>query len=188
MVQGRSAASACLTSLLVLALCGVPAAAADGPPTPVIVLLRDDADVDDTLGRAGRNEGVRASNTFKHAVKGFAADLSPAQVRRLRADPAVDVILPDSRVELAAQSTPTNVSRVGATRSPAAAIDGKDTRINADVAIIDTGIQSNHPDLNVVGGYNCTTSNRGAWGDGHGHGTHVAGTVGALDKIGRAHV
>ena len=182
MVQGRSAASACFTSLLILALCGLPAAAVDGAPTPVIVLLRDDADVDATLGRAGRNEGVRSSNTFKHAVKGFAADLSPGQVRRLRADPAVDAIVPDTRVELAAQSTPTNVSRVGATRSPAAAIDGKDTRVNADVAIIDTGIQSNHPDLNVAGGYNCTTSNRGAWGDGHGHGTHVAGTVGALDN------
>jgi hypothetical protein len=34
----------------------------------------------------------------------------------------------------------------------------------------------------VVGGYNCTSSSRGAWGDAHGHGTHVAGTVGALDN------
>jgi hypothetical protein len=39
-----------------------------------------------------------------------------------------------------------------------------------------------HPDLNVVGGYNCSTSNPAAWTDGNGHGTHVAGTVGALDN------
>jgi subtilisin len=185
MVQGRSAASAALLALLTAVLCGLPVAAAvagDGPAEPVIVLLHDDADVDAVVSRAARAEGVRASNTYRHALRGFAADLRPAQARRLLADPAVDAIVPDSPVELAAQGTPSNISRVGATRSPAAAIDGSDTRINADVAIIDTGIQPAHPDLNVVGGYNCTSSNRGAWGDGHGHGTHVAGTVGALDN------
>ncbi|HSJ60602.1 MAG TPA: S8 family serine peptidase, partial [Jiangellaceae bacterium] len=48
--------------------------------------------------------------------------------------------------------------------------------------IVDTGIQTNHPDLNVVGGYNCSTTNRSAWRDVQGHGTHVAGIVGAKDN------
>ena len=39
-----------------------------------------------------------------------------------------------------------------------------------------------HPDLNVAGGYNCSTSDRAAWRDVEGHGTHVAGTVAALDN------
>ena len=47
---------------------------------------------------------------------------------------------------------------------------------------MDTGIQPNHPDLNVVGGYNCSTSNRAAWRDVQNHGTHVAGTVAAKDN------
>ncbi len=49
------------------------------------------------------------------------------------------------------------------------------------MAIVDTGI-AYHPDLNVAGGYNCSTSDRTAWRDVEGHGTHVAGTVGALDN------
>ena len=56
-----------------------------------------------------------------------------------------------------------------------------DERVDADVAIVDTGIAP-HPDLNVAGGYNCSTSNRAAWADDNGHGTHVAGTVAALDN------
>ena len=62
------------------------------------------------------------------------------------------------------------------------AVDGRDNRVDADVAVLDTGIDRGHPDLNVVGGYNCTSRLRDKWGDGDGHGTHVAGTIGALDN------
>ncbi len=49
------------------------------------------------------------------------------------------------------------------------------------MAIVDTGIAS-VPDLNVAGGYNCSTSDHTAWRDKNNHGTHVAGIVGALDN------
>ncbi len=69
-----------------------------------------------------------------------------------------------------------------APQSLVARIDGSDERVDADVAIVDTGIDASHPDLNVAGGYNCSTTNPAAWGDGNGHGTHVAGTAGAIDN------
>lgn len=56
------------------------------------------------------------------------------------------------------------------------------------VCVIDTGIQSSHPDLlgQVVDGQNFvakgTTVNPSAWADDNGHGTHVAGTIAALDN------
>ena len=53
--------------------------------------------------------------------------------------------------------------------------------MDADVAIVDTGI-AYHPDLNVAGGYNCSTTDPTAWRDKNNHGTHVAGTVAALDN------
>ncbi|HEY8168768.1 MAG TPA: S8 family serine peptidase [Candidatus Limnocylindrales bacterium] len=147
----------------------------------VIVMLKDGTTVSKALGRLERAAAFRADRAFRHAFKGFAARLSKAQRKQLAADPAVLAIVPDERIELAAQSLPTGVSRVYGHQSPLADIDGVDERVDADVAIVDTGIAL-HPDLNVVGGYDCSTSDPGAWRDRQSHGTHVAGIVGALDN------
>ena len=145
-----------------------------------IVVLRDGAKADKAVERAGRL-GITRDHTFSNAVRGYSARLNPGQLAALRADPDVAAVVPDAIVSLAAQTTPQGVRRVVAPRNPIAGIDGSDERVNADVAIVDTGIDGSHPDLNVVGGYNCATSDPTAWGDLHGHGTHVAGTVGAID-------
>jgi subtilisin len=56
------------------------------------------------------------------------------------------------------------------------------------VAVIDTGIDKDHSDLkdNIVGGYNLVVQkgrlNTNAWDDDNGHGTHVAGTIAAVDN------
>jgi subtilisin len=146
-----------------------------------IVVLGDSADTTKVATRHRQGEGTKAERTFKHAFRGFTARLDAAQRQALLADPNVKAVVPDEVIQVTAQTIPTGVSRVGARSSTVARINGVDEQVDADVAIVDTGIAL-HPDLNVAGGYNCSTSDRARWIDEHGHGTHVAGTVGARDN------
>jgi subtilisin len=206
----RRAAPLALALLLVLGLApAATAQAAGGAETASSPARRDDrthadlplsaagrwivvlADGTSTVAAAGRARarGIPVDRTFT-SVHGYAARLTQAQVGALRADPAVAAVVPDEVISIAGQSVPRGVKRVGGKESLVAAIDGTDERVDADVAIVDTGIAKTHEDLNVVGGYNCYDStpnnglppNRNSWGDANGHGTHVAGTIGALDN------
>jgi subtilisin family serine protease len=53
--------------------------------------------------------------------------------------------------------------------------------VDADVAVLDSGIRTDQPDLNVVGGVNCSLD-PGGFDDQDGHGTAIAGAIGALDN------
>jgi subtilisin len=146
-----------------------------------IVLLKSGAGVTAATQRA-RGLGIRADRVFRHSAHGYAARISDAQVATLRRDPAVAAVVPDEIISVAGQSVPRGVRRVGGSGSLVSRIDGVDDRVDADVAIVDTGIDPHHVDLNVVGGINCSSDNPDAWADPNGHGTHVAGTVGAIDN------
>ena len=150
------------------------------PSGRFIVVLKEGADVQAKGAGHNARNGVAAERVFT-AVGAYTAKLTKQQRAALAADPDVAAVVPDEIIELQAQSMPTGVARIGGRYSPAAAIDGVDHRVDADVAVVDTGIDPTHSDLNVVGGVNCSTSDRSAWRDVHGHGTHVAGTIGALD-------
>ena len=190
-VRRRFAPAVAALTILGL-LTSAPDTLAAGKKSPMIVVLNRDADVDAAVKRGKGDHGLKPTNVFKHAARGYAAELTPGQARAIERDRSVMGVIPDSVVELVAQVTPPGVRRVRAPSSPLTHINGSDLashRINADVAIIDTGIQPDHPDLRVVGGYDCTRpgtrterSRSSRWRDDHGHGTHVAGIVGALDN------
>ena len=146
-----------------------------------IVMLKSSADPNAVVAKHAARDRIKADRSFTKAFRGFTSRLTGAQRTALLADANVLAVVPDEVIELTAQTLPTGVARVGGMLNPVAAIDGTDARVNADVAIVDTGIAT-HPDLNVAGGYNCSTSDRSAWRDVEGHGTHVAGTVAALDN------
>ena len=72
----------------------------------------------------------------------------------MKSDPRVLFVQPDSTAVAFEQTIPTGVNRIdGDARSSTskARIDGIDDRVDANVAVIDTGINSTHPDLNVTG-------------------------------------
>jgi subtilisin family serine protease len=85
---------------------------------------------------------------------------------------------PDRIVSIAAQTTPTGINRIDGELSSTVSGNGSGT-VSVDVAVLDTGIDVDHPDLNVVGGRNCSTGQ--SYDDGNGHGSHVAGTIAAKD-------
>lgn len=125
---------------------------------------------------------IDLDHVYRRALRGFSGSVPPARLAALRRDPRVRFIAEDRVVSIAAQTLPTGIDRIEADLSSARSGSGSAVNVPVEVAILDTGIQRNHPDLNVAGGYNCTSRNRNGWDDGHGHGTHVAGIIGARDN------
>jgi len=157
----------------------------------IVVLKGDISKAAETAQAVARGHGLGLGHVYTHALQGFAANVPPGRLAALRHDPRVASVEPDRLVQAHAQTMPTGVNRIDAELNPIAGIDGVDDRVDVDVAIIDTGIDVDHPDLNVVGGrhfytkglYQYQTSYEDdSYNDDNGHGTHVAGIVGALDN------
>ena len=134
---------------------------------------------------------------FKN-INAFAADLTLEEVAALKASGEVDVIEPDverhifgfddpapafpvgtSAVRYSKQVVPWGVPVIGAPDVWAVTKGSPDV----NVAVIDTGIDYEHPDLAAAyaGGYNTFAPAETAMDD-HRHGTHVAGTIAAADN------
>ncbi len=166
----------------------VAAAGAEGPPSRYIVVLAEAPTASAAFAPVRRSQvhelarraGVEPEQVYDTVLAGFAGHLTRRQVERLAQTGEVAAIVPDRETTLVAQSVPTGVQRIGTLENQAAKIDGVDDSMPIDIAVLDTGIDPSHPDLNVAGGYDCSGS--GSWVDRHGHGTHVAGTIAARDN------
>src|SRR5207249_8507303 len=148
---------------LTLACVAIPALATAGD---YIVVLRDGA----SPTRAAKRHGASPAFIYKHALQGYAATLDDAELGRARTDPDVLFVAEDHVVSLpepvaTSQATalpsfrpellPFGVRRIGTLESHTANLDHVDDRVDVDIAILDTGVQMDHPDLNGVAGYNC---------------------------------
>lgn len=162
-------------------------------PGQYIVVFQDNAGNTPGLARAlARGHGLGLQHVYEFALKGFSATVPAGRLAALARDSRVAYIEQDVVVTANGQEIPTGITRIGGEFNVSANIDGldgEDERVNVDVAVIDTGILATHPDLNVVAGTNCARGGPrgkpcedGHPGDGNGHGTHVAGTIGALDN------
>ena len=122
--------------------------------------------------------GGRAPHVYPRALPGYSLEGSADGAARLARDPKVRAVVPDRRVGTTAQTVPTGVRRIDGPLSGTISGNGAGA-VDVDIAVIDTGIDLDHPDLNVAGGVNCSTGT--SYDDGNGHGTHVAGTAAAKD-------
>jgi len=109
-------------------------------------------------------------------IPGLAARVPTGALEELRKNPAIAYIEPDAVVYALEQQVPWGLNRIGAPSAWSFSTGGE-----VKVAILDTGIQHDHPDLaaNVKGGISFVG---GTYNDGHGHGTHVAGIVAAVNN------
>ena len=133
--------------------------------------------------------GLQPGFIYEHALKGMSAVVPEGRLIALQHDPRVAYVAEDLVRSINVQAMPTGIRRIFADTNPEIAINGVDDyRVDVDVAVIDTGVDFQHPDLNVVGGVNCynwwpfSASCKAGGDDDHYHGTHVAGTIGALDN------
>ncbi len=125
-----------------------------------------------------RDRGFRADHVYSAAVRGFSARLTARQIADFENDPSVAHVEPDGIMQVTAQILPWGIDRIDADISSTLAGNGTGAITGVNSYIIDTGIDTKHVDLNVVKHVNFAG---GPNTDCHGHGTHVAGTVGARD-------
>ncbi|MUL38315.1 S8 family peptidase [Gloeocapsopsis dulcis] len=151
-----------------------------GLPDQYIVVLRDGHDPLTVAQQHANVHALSVGFVYKHALKGYAARIPEGRLAALARDPRVLFISEDRPVKATGQTLPTGVDRIQADVSSTKSGNGTGT-VNVAVAIVDTGIDIRHRDLNVVGGKNCSTGGT-SYDDGNGHGTHVAGTVAAKDN------
>lgn len=121
---------------------------------------------------------------YTAGTEGFAAKLSDNEAKALEKNPGVLGVWPDKVIILAkpapaptplpAEVTPPGITRVGG---------GVSYTGTKKVWIIDTGIDLDHPDLNVDAASGKTFVARTTTpDDDNGHGTHCAGIVAAIDN------
>jgi len=157
-----------------------------------IFVFKNDVPAAETGRRANALAGAhggRVTHVYSAALKGFAAKMPDEVAARLLAqNPAIAYVEPDAIAYAFAKPSPgggTPVPCGGAQETPWGI-----TRVGGPVAgathtawVIDTGIDFEHPDLHVdVARSTSFLRTRSSADDGNGHGTHVAGTIGALDN------
>ncbi|MDT0443125.1 S8 family peptidase [Streptomyces johnsoniae] len=124
---------------------------------------------------------AEVTSTFRHALNGFAAELTEADALDLAADPAVAEVVQNQTIRL--DATQDDPPSWGQDRIDQADLPLDDSYTYPDTAgegvtayIVDTGVRYTHEDFGDRATFGFDAFG-GDGQDGNGHGTHVAGTV-----------
>ncbi|HUF34154.1 MAG TPA: S8 family serine peptidase, partial [Acidimicrobiales bacterium] len=155
-----------------------------------IVTLVDGSDPAREGPALARQYGGAAGHIYDAVLGGFQFLGSDRAAANMSRNPRVQRVEVDRVLRLFSETIPTGVSRIRAahaTEPTSLSLDPPATGAGVSIAILDTGIETTHEDLsanivrdltdNVVG-VSCIDG-EGFEDDGHGHGTHVAGTAAA---------
>ena len=174
-------------------------------PNQYLVLLKEDAvnttqSLEITLQNLTSEVKIRGAEllyTYEQANPGFLIKAPNEQVLNqvlpiLRADPRVAFTEQDQTIVPFDQTAPEGIQRVDAIREYTEEKGRRAISINTDIAIIDSGIDLDHPDLNIYHQWSpqIATTSTGplirqsvtSADDICGHGTHVAGIAAAKDN------
>jgi subtilisin family serine protease len=173
----------------------------------VIVVLEDGADP----VQAAAEMGAEVTHIYRHIFTGFAGVLPPEAQLAAQTARSVRRISLDSPVQAEGQKIATGVRRIGAPHQPGSRHLEITSPIDADIAILDSGV-TRRSDLKVVDGKSCVNDKSGKksggqsgdetknknknkknkkksgkgkskpWEDNNGHGTHTAGIAAAQDN------
>lgn len=153
------------------------------PNRYIITLRQGSRDIQSEAARLSKDHRGRVTAVYETALRGFAVEMQPSDIAELRKDREVAAIEPDQIVTISGTQSP----------APSWGLDRIDQRnlplshsytvgpngSGVHVYIIDTGILRTHVDFGgrAVFGFDAIQDGNGMT-DCHGHGTHVAGTVG----------
>jgi len=120
---------------------------------------------------------------YGHAINGFSAQLTEEEARQLSEDPRVSFVEEDSVMEAIVTQTspPWGLDRIDERTLPlSGSYTYATTGAGVNVYVIDTGIRRSHTQFGgrAVIGFDAINDGRNT-SDCNGHGTHVAGTIGA---------
>jgi subtilisin family serine protease len=128
-----------------------PAEAAPPPSGTEVIVVLDKGE--DPLAVA-RELGVEPTHVYSEVFTGFAATMPADSLAQAQSSEMVRRISLDGRVQAEAQTVPTGVTRVGVPHIPGSQNLNISSPIDADIAILDTGV-AQRGDLNVAGGVSC---------------------------------
>lgn len=185
------------TAVGVALSCGIATAEEKGPTFQAnsdlldvqnrcIVRFNNDVAKSNVRGLA-RAMAAKGQSTLKHvyenSIKGFAVNMPcHAAQNAFGGNSNIASMTPDSIVSVSKGKPGSNNPQQASygTARVGGPVDGS----GRTAWVIDTGVDLDHPDLNVDAsrGFTSITKGGNSMDDAHGHGTHVAGTIGAIDN------